>query len=68
MRVIITHIKISCYTPRSGGSVYIPHQEGYFKDSLKILQLCINSLVATVHAKTCISIVNNGSCDDVKSQ
>lgn len=46
--------------------VYIPHQEGYFKDSFKILQLCINSLVATVHAKTCISIVNNGSCDDVK--
>ncbi|MBX9888410.1 MAG: glycosyltransferase family 2 protein [Flavobacteriaceae bacterium] len=46
--------------------VYVPHQEGYFKDSFKILQLCVNSLVATVHAKTCISIVNNGSCDDVK--
>ncbi|MBC5841433.1 glycosyltransferase family 2 protein [Flavobacterium sp. F-380] len=46
--------------------VYIPHQEGYFRDSFKILQLCINSLVATVHAKTCISIVNNGSCDEVK--
>lgn len=46
--------------------VYIPHQEGYFKDSFKILQLCINSLVATVHAKTFISIVNNGSCNEVK--
>ncbi|MGO4821830.1 MULTISPECIES: glycosyltransferase [unclassified Flavobacterium] len=46
--------------------VYIPHQEGYFKDSFKILQLCVHSLVATVHAKTCISIVNNGSCNDVK--
>lgn len=46
--------------------VYIPHQEGYFKDSFKILQLCINSLAATVHAKTFISLVNNGSCDEVK--
>lgn len=46
--------------------VYIPHQEGYFKDSFKILRLCIKSLVATVHFKTFISIVNNGSCNDVK--
>ena len=55
-----------CYLHQVVIPVYIPHQEGYFKDSFKILQLCINSLVATVRAKTCISIVNNGSCDDVK--
>lgn len=46
--------------------VYIPNEEGYFKDSFKILKLCINSLVATVHTKTFISIVNNGSCKAVK--
>jgi hypothetical protein len=42
--------------------VYIPTQEGYFKDSFAILKLCLGSLLATVHAKTFISIVNNGSC------
>lgn len=42
--------------------VYIPHQEGYFKDSLRILQLCLNSLLKTVHDKTYITVVNNGSC------
>jgi hypothetical protein len=42
--------------------IYIPNQEEYFKDSFAILKLCLESLLATVHAKTFISIVNNGSC------
>ena len=42
--------------------VYIPSEEGYFKDSFVILKLCVESLLATVHAKTFITIVNNGSC------
>lgn len=42
--------------------VYIPHQERYFKDSLRILQLCLHSLLNTVHNKTYITVVNNGSC------
>lgn len=42
--------------------VYIPNQEGYFKDSLDILQLCLQSLLKTVHDKTYITVVNNGSC------
>jgi len=42
--------------------VYIPNQEGYFKDSFKIFQLCIESLLQTSHKKTYIAIVNNGSC------
>jgi len=46
--------------------VYIPHHKAYFKDSFKILRLCINSLVKTVHSATFISIVNNGSCRDVR--
>lgn len=41
--------------------VYIPNQEGYFKDSFAILKLCLESLWATVHKKTFIAIVNNGS-------
>jgi glycosyltransferase involved in cell wall biosynthesis len=42
--------------------VYIPSEDGYFKDSFAILKLCLESLLATVHSKTFISIVNNGSC------
>jgi hypothetical protein len=42
--------------------VYVPNQEGYFKDSFEILKLCLDSLFATKHNKTFITIVNNGSC------
>jgi len=41
--------------------VFIPAQEGYFKDSFKIFQLCLDSLLATIHDKTFVTIVNNGS-------
>lgn len=30
------------------------------------MQLCIESLLKTVHSKTCITIVNNGSCKEVE--
>ena len=41
--------------------VYIPNQEGYFKDSFAILKLCLESLFNTIHNKTFITIINNGS-------
>jgi hypothetical protein len=41
--------------------VYIPNQEGYFKDSFTILKLCLESLFNTIHSKTFITVVNNGS-------
>ena len=46
--------------------VYIPSQEEYFKDSFKILKLCLESLFVTIHNKTFITIVNNGSENFVK--
>lgn len=46
--------------------VFIPNQEGYFKDSFEILQFCLESLFSTVHDKTFITIVNNGSGNFVK--
>ena len=45
--------------------VHIPHQNDYFKDSFKILQLCLESLFKTCHSKTYFSLINNGSCDEV---
>lgn len=47
--------------------VYIPNQEGYFKDSLKILKICLESLFKTSHSSTYFSIVNNGSCVEVSA-
>lgn len=46
--------------------VYIPNDQGYFKDSLRIFKLCLESLFKTVHDRTFITIVNNGSSQDVK--
>lgn len=45
--------------------VYIPNEEGYFVDAFKILQLCLNSLFDTTHERTYITVVNNGSCQNV---
>ena len=47
--------------------IYIPNlKEDYFKDSLKILKLCLDSLLLTIHSKTKISLINNGCCNEVK--
>ncbi|MGV8947232.1 MAG: glycosyltransferase family A protein [Lutibacter sp.] len=45
--------------------VFIPNEEGYFKDSFQILQVCLNSLFKTSHSKTYFTVVNNGSCAKV---
>ena len=45
--------------------VYIPNQQDYFRDSVKILKLCLESLFKTSHSYTYFSIVNNGSCAEV---
>jgi len=41
--------------------VYLPDNEGYFKDGLKILGYCLDSLFKTAHQQTFITVVNNGS-------
>jgi len=46
--------------------VYIPNlTEEYFRDGLDILKMCLESLLATIHSKTRISLINNGCCDEV---
>ena len=47
--------------------VYIPHFEGYFKESLEVFKLCIESLLLTIHDKTRITIYNNNCHQDVKN-
>ena len=45
--------------------VYIPHQNDYYKESFEVFRICIESLLKTIHDKTFISVVNNGSCEEV---
>jgi len=45
--------------------IYIPNAEGYFKDGLKILQYCLGSLFKTIHSKTFVTLINNGSSVEV---
>lgn len=47
--------------------VYIPNFEGYFKDSFQVLQLCVNSVLQTIHHKTFVTIINNGCCLEVQN-
>lgn len=46
--------------------VYIPNQEGYFKDSFRIFKICLESLFKTTHDKTFISVINNGSSKEIQ--
>jgi len=45
--------------------LYIPNFEGYFSQSLEVFKLCLSSLQKTIHKKTAITIINNGSCNGV---
>ena len=54
-------IDIAEYTHQVIIPVYIPNEEGYFKDSFQILKYCLESLFKTSHSKTFYTIVNNGS-------
>lgn len=45
--------------------VFIPNLNNYYKDSLTVLEYCLNSLFKTTHSQTLITVVNNGSCDEV---
>ena len=47
--------------------IYLPELEGYYAEGLDILKLCLESIYLTVHDKTYISVVNNGSCQEVRS-
>lgn len=45
--------------------VYIPNFEGYFKDSLNVFKVCIESLLLTINSDTVISVISNASCNEV---
>ncbi|WP_029035394.1 glycosyltransferase family A protein [Salinimicrobium terrae] len=46
--------------------VFIPQLTGYYQKSLDVFKLCIESLVRTNTGEYSITVVNNGSCREVK--
>lgn len=47
--------------------VYVPDAQGYFADGFEILRYSIESLLLTSHVKTYITVVDNGSSEQVRS-
>ncbi len=47
---------------------YIPSQEGYFRDSLAILKLTLNSLIRNTAEPFDMLVFDNGSCREIKSE
>lgn len=45
--------------------VYLPDGGDYFRDGLQILRYCLESLSKTIHSKTFVTVVNNGSSGEV---
>ena len=41
--------------------VYLPNEEGFYKDSFEVFKICLDSLVSTTNSYAAITVVNNGS-------
>lgn len=60
---------LPAYQPEKVGVailVFIPHQTGYFEDSLQVLELQIDSLQANTAQPFNLLVLDNGSCAEVK--
>ena len=57
-----TIISISASDHRVIIPLYIPNQEGYYKDSFKIFESCLFSLIKTSVTKLKVSVVSNSCC------
>jgi len=45
--------------------VYIPNEEGFYKDSFDVFKTCLDSLISTTNSNIAITVVNNGSYSKV---
>ncbi|RIW12243.1 glycosyltransferase family 2 protein [Algoriphagus lacus] len=47
--------------------VFIPNFEGYFQEIFEVYKACIESAWLTQHNRSAITVVDNGSCPEVKA-
>ncbi len=48
--------------------LYIPEEEGYYKDSFKIFKTCLFSVLKTAVSPLKISVISNGSCSVINKK
>ncbi|SFD02628.1 glycosyltransferase family A protein [Algibacter pectinivorans] len=48
--------------------LYIPNEVGYYKDSWKVFEICLSSLLKSCESPIAISIISNGSCKIVNDK
>lgn len=41
--------------------IYLPNEEGFYKNSFEVFKMCLDSLVSTINSYAAITVVNNGS-------
>src|SRR5690606_2261053 len=46
--------------------VFIPELSGYFENLMEVYRFCIESAFLSQHTKSAITVVDNGSCKEVK--
>lgn len=46
--------------------VFVPNFTGYFQDIFEVYKVCIESAFLTQHSRSAITLVDNGSCQEVK--
>ena len=47
--------------------VYIPNEDGFYKDSLDVFKACLDSVLLTINSNAAVTVVNNGSFEKVSS-
>ena len=48
--------------------LYIPNEEGYYKDAFTLFNYCLHSVQKTAFSSLKVSVISNGSCDVVNSK
>lgn len=48
--------------------LYIPNETSYYKDAWKIFEISLNSLLKTSTSPLLISIISNGSCENINNK
>lgn len=62
---------IKAYQPQKLGVAtitYIPSQDGYFRDSLSILKICLDSIICNTSEPFDLLVFDNGSCAEIKEE
>lgn len=47
--------------------VFIPELKGFYENSFEVFKLCVDSIISSINNNAAITIVNNGSCEEVTS-